>query len=171
MPLRPRVSTLRSPSSALAPRPSVPLIADMLVASPLQICERICARPGLAPPDPNLHQAGASAVGAVAHMTAALADALRVFYPLAGRICQDTGGALAVEGDKGPRSSRPRPRASPSTTSPEMAATRRPSGSCSASCPTPTRAWRFPRSSDKESIRDAGNLFDQMPERCSCWWS
>uniref|UniRef100_A0A0A9AIH1 BAHD acyltransferase DCR n=1 Tax=Arundo donax TaxID=35708 RepID=A0A0A9AIH1_ARUDO len=38
---------------------------------------------------------------AVARMTAALADALRVFYPLAGRIRQDADGALAVEGDEG----------------------------------------------------------------------
>jgi BAHD acyltransferase len=38
---------------------------------------------------------------AVARMTAALADALRVFYPLAGRIRQLEDGALAVEGDEG----------------------------------------------------------------------
>ncbi|CAD6245593.1 unnamed protein product [Miscanthus lutarioriparius] len=39
---------------------------------------------------------------AVARMTAALADALRVFYPLTGRIRQQDGdGALAVEGDEG----------------------------------------------------------------------
>jgi BAHD acyltransferase len=39
---------------------------------------------------------------AVARMTAALADALRVFYPLAGRIRQDAhDGALYVEGDEG----------------------------------------------------------------------
>jgi BAHD acyltransferase len=38
---------------------------------------------------------------AVARITAALADALRVFYPLAGRIRQDAGGALSVEGDEG----------------------------------------------------------------------
>ncbi|RCV32356.1 hypothetical protein SETIT_6G252400v2 [Setaria italica] len=38
---------------------------------------------------------------AVARMTAALADALRVFNPLAGRIRQDADGALAVEGDEG----------------------------------------------------------------------
>jgi BAHD acyltransferase len=38
---------------------------------------------------------------AVARITAALADALRVFYPLAGRIRQDADGALAVEGDEG----------------------------------------------------------------------
>ncbi|CAO2186490.1 unnamed protein product [Urochloa humidicola] len=39
---------------------------------------------------------------AVARMSAALADALRVFYPLAGRIRQDAAdGSLAVEGDEG----------------------------------------------------------------------
>ncbi|WVZ91629.1 hypothetical protein U9M48_037775 [Paspalum notatum var. saurae] len=39
---------------------------------------------------------------AVARMTAALADALRVFSPLAGRIRQDPAdGALAIEGDEG----------------------------------------------------------------------
>lgn len=38
---------------------------------------------------------------AVARMTAALADALRVFHPLAGRIRQDADGALSVEGDEG----------------------------------------------------------------------
>ncbi|RLM62192.1 BAHD acyltransferase DCR [Panicum miliaceum] len=38
---------------------------------------------------------------AVARITAALSDALRVFYPLAGRIRQDADGALAVEGDEG----------------------------------------------------------------------
>ena len=39
---------------------------------------------------------------AVARMTAALADALRVFYPLAGRIRQDADdGTLYVEGDEG----------------------------------------------------------------------
>ncbi|OEL38116.1 BAHD acyltransferase DCR [Dichanthelium oligosanthes] len=38
---------------------------------------------------------------AVARITAALSDALRVFYPLAGRIRQDANGALAVEGDEG----------------------------------------------------------------------
>ncbi|CAO2207607.1 unnamed protein product [Urochloa humidicola] len=38
---------------------------------------------------------------AVARMAAALAHALRVFYPLAGRIRQDAAGALAVEGDDG----------------------------------------------------------------------
>ncbi|RLN05275.1 BAHD acyltransferase DCR [Panicum miliaceum] len=38
---------------------------------------------------------------AVARITAALSDALRVFYPLAGRIRQDADGALAVEGDDG----------------------------------------------------------------------
>lgn len=39
---------------------------------------------------------------AVARMTAALADALRVFYPLAGRIRQDAAdGGLAIEGDDG----------------------------------------------------------------------
>ncbi|KAL6859156.1 hypothetical protein ACP4OV_018158 [Aristida adscensionis] len=38
---------------------------------------------------------------AAARVTAALADALRVFYPLAGRIRQDADGALAVEGDEG----------------------------------------------------------------------
>ncbi|PUZ52723.1 hypothetical protein GQ55_6G292600 [Panicum hallii var. hallii] len=38
---------------------------------------------------------------AVARIAAALSDALRVFYPLAGRIRQDADGALAVEGDEG----------------------------------------------------------------------
>jgi len=38
---------------------------------------------------------------AVARLTAALSDALRVFYPLAGRIRQDADGALTVEGDEG----------------------------------------------------------------------
>ena len=38
---------------------------------------------------------------AAARITAALSDALRVFYPLAGRIRQDADGALAVEGDEG----------------------------------------------------------------------
>jgi BAHD acyltransferase len=38
---------------------------------------------------------------AVERMTAALAEALRVFYPLAGRIRQGADGALAVEGDEG----------------------------------------------------------------------
>ncbi|GJN15422.1 hypothetical protein PR202_gb02336 [Eleusine coracana subsp. coracana] len=38
---------------------------------------------------------------AVARMTASLADALRVFFPLAGRIRQDADGALSVEGDEG----------------------------------------------------------------------
>jgi hypothetical protein len=38
---------------------------------------------------------------AVARMTAALAEALRVFYPLAGRIRQEADGALVVEGDEG----------------------------------------------------------------------
>jgi BAHD acyltransferase len=38
---------------------------------------------------------------AVARMTAALAEALRVFYPLAGRIRQEANGALIVEGDEG----------------------------------------------------------------------
>lgn len=33
-------------------------------------------------------------------MTAALAHALRVFYPLAGHIRQDANGALAMEGDE-----------------------------------------------------------------------
>jgi BAHD acyltransferase len=34
-------------------------------------------------------------------MTAALAEALRVFYPLAGRIRQEADGALVVQGDEG----------------------------------------------------------------------
>ena len=38
---------------------------------------------------------------AAARITAALSDALRVFYPLAGRIRQDADGALTVEGDEG----------------------------------------------------------------------
>ena len=38
---------------------------------------------------------------AAARITAALSDALRVFYPLAGRIRQDADGALALEGDEG----------------------------------------------------------------------
>nr|CAB3481754.1 unnamed protein product [Digitaria exilis] len=38
---------------------------------------------------------------AVARVTASLADALRVFFPLAGRIRQDADGSLAVEGDEG----------------------------------------------------------------------
>jgi BAHD acyltransferase len=38
---------------------------------------------------------------AVARMTAALAEALRVFYPLAGRIRQEADGALVVQGDEG----------------------------------------------------------------------
>lgn len=33
-------------------------------------------------------------------MTVVLTDELRIFYPLAGRICHDADGALAVEGDK-----------------------------------------------------------------------
>ncbi|KAK8451065.1 hypothetical protein SEVIR_6G141450v4 [Setaria viridis] len=33
-------------------------------------------------------------------MTASLADALHVFYPPVGRICQDADGALAVEADE-----------------------------------------------------------------------
>lgn len=49
-----------------------------------------------------LYRAAPDFPDAVARMTAALADALRVFYPLAGRIRQDDdGGALAVEGDEG----------------------------------------------------------------------
>ncbi|KAL6646381.1 hypothetical protein ACP70R_017989 [Stipagrostis hirtigluma subsp. patula] len=45
--------------------------------------------------------AGLDFPDAAARVTAALADALRVFYPLAGRIRQDPDGALAVEGDEG----------------------------------------------------------------------
>ncbi|XP_062191382.1 BAHD acyltransferase DCR-like [Phragmites australis] len=45
--------------------------------------------------------AAAAFPDAVARMTAALADALRVFYPLAGRIRQVADGALAVEGHEG----------------------------------------------------------------------
>lgn len=49
-----------------------------------------------------------------------LADALRVIYPLARRICQDADGMLvdsSSKAAKGLRSSRPRPNAATSTTS------------------------------------------------------